>query len=578
MSLKHSNPESNYVQRGRFYGPVYDVDHLATFEVGPKNGLLTAEDGMRKLRIMEKSQGVWTMSCQILIDTKYIVLYDKKTREELDLFPIDLISEPTSVSIEDKTDPFNNVLLFTVLEDLKKNKSINSEMHPTEMHLFQCKKENSTEVVDEIYKAIDTLAFNQNAKINKSHESTTDSMRKYQQSLDDNNNNTQMNSHPKIKPNVDHDLKLLNSCFDYIEQFVTLLQNSSEQYKELEKKKKIRKSKQKHSGDGLLEKRAQLPQPAQFTDVFQKIKFSFNLLAKLKTHIHDPNAPELVHFLFTPLALIVNAAKDEAYRDVSKKIWQPLLTKDAKDLLMNCLSSKEQDLWMSLGECWVVTKEEIKLQPHAYPNSEINQIYRPVFSDGSSPDFVDAKTEIGRLAYETAAQAQANNQRYQQSQIVQPQNAQKPIFQQAPQIQRTRNYINEDDTPHSANSVIKPNQNRVNFSHPGGPTNNPVVALHSAQAVQQPASANSLHNSMKTSQIRNYEEMKKWAIDLKLRGAKVYEVKSERQANNEKELSVKGGELVEVLDDKRNWWRLRNFYGLVGHAPVTILRPFEFSD
>jgi len=70
--------EKNYVRRGNFYGPVYDVDHLATFTVGSKLGLLKAEDGMRKLRVMEKSQGIWTMECQILIDNNYIVVYDKK--------------------------------------------------------------------------------------------------------------------------------------------------------------------------------------------------------------------------------------------------------------------------------------------------------------------------------------------------------------------------------------------------------------------------------------------------------------------------------------------------------------------
>ena len=52
----------------------------------------------------------------------------------------------------------------------------------------------------------------------------------------------------------------------------------------------------------------------------------------------------------------------------------------------------------------------------------------------------------------------------------------------------------------------------------------------------------------------------------------------DRQANNEKELTIKSGELLEVLDDKRNWWKLRNVHGQVGHAPVTILRAFELKS
>ena len=98
-------------------------------------------------------------------------------------------------------------------------------------------------------------------------------------------------------------------------------------------------------GDGMLNMRAKPPPERDFVDIFQKFKLSFNLLAKLKAHIHGPNAPELVHFLFTPLALIVDASHDSHYGpNLPSKVLSPLLTADAVELLVNCLTSKELQL------------------------------------------------------------------------------------------------------------------------------------------------------------------------------------------------------------------------------------------
>ena len=111
----------------------------------------------------------------------------------------------------------------------------------------------------------------------------------------------------------------------------------------------------------MLSMRAKPPPEREFEDIFQKFKLSFNLLAKLKAHIHDPNAPELVHFLFTPLALIVDASHDSQYGpNLPTKVLAPLLTKSAVDLLINCLTSKESELWHSLGEPWYVPREQWK--------------------------------------------------------------------------------------------------------------------------------------------------------------------------------------------------------------------------
>lgn len=103
---------------------------------------------------------------------------------------------------------------------------------------------------------------------------------------------------------------------------------------------------------GILQLRAQMPTYNEFFEIFQKFKLSFNLLAKLKNHIHEPNAPELLHFLFTPLAVILDACSWGLGRSIADQVSSPLLTFDACELLRNCLTSKEYDVWMALGKTW----------------------------------------------------------------------------------------------------------------------------------------------------------------------------------------------------------------------------------
>ena len=92
-------------------------------------------------------------------------------------------------------------------------------------------------------------------------------------------------------------------------------------------------------------------------------------------HIHDPNAPELVHFLFTPLTLIVNASRDPNYAstpNLPAHVVSPMLTRDAVDLLANCLTSKETELWNSLGDVWLVPGSHWKGQiPPYHPVCDI---------------------------------------------------------------------------------------------------------------------------------------------------------------------------------------------------------------
>jgi hypothetical protein len=88
------------------------------------------------------------------------------------------------------------------------------------------------------------------------------------------------------------------------------------------------------------------------------VRVNWCVQAKLKGYIHDPNAPELVHFLFTPLMLVIEASRDSVHGTVQipEKVIAPLLTADAFDLLHGCMVSKERDLLKSLGDAWNVSK------------------------------------------------------------------------------------------------------------------------------------------------------------------------------------------------------------------------------
>lgn len=58
----------------------------------------------------------------------------------------------------------------------------------------------------------------------------------------------------------------------------------------------------------------------------------------------------------------------------------PYLNQDAIDLLSNCCTSKESDIWISLGPNWTQM-----IDPHLLQTSRLPTSFQPVFSDGWAP-------------------------------------------------------------------------------------------------------------------------------------------------------------------------------------------------
>lgn len=78
--------------------------------------------------------------------------------------------------------------------------------------------------------------------------------------------------------------------------------------------------------------------------------------AYLQGHLHDPEAGELLHHLFPPLAFLVDECYELFDEDLVKDVVSPLPTTKAVVMLSKSLSAREIVIWKALGDCWQTTR------------------------------------------------------------------------------------------------------------------------------------------------------------------------------------------------------------------------------
>ncbi|KAG8181502.1 hypothetical protein JTE90_010173 [Oedothorax gibbosus] len=612
--------------------PTYLLEHLATFSVGSQYGIGSAKDGLRRLLQMEKSSGIWTQKMQMRLEKKWVVIIDNENGDVVERFPMSLISEPTSYTSNDPRELYNNIVVFIV-----KGEPNNKNHNPSEMHIFQCARVSAQEVVNEmklflngkwkpsprengrhlpppptnpppepplngvsvretvnLFNAVAAAAASppkgdgmiQRVTSSGYHSSKLDNMN-HRMDRDnsfgrDSNDETSSTSSEKYE----RDVAILNHCFDDIERFIARLQHAAAAFKELERRQKSRKNKKKDMGDGMLSIRAKPPSEKEFVDIMQKFKLSFNLLAKLKSHIHDPNAPELVHFLFTPLALIVDAARDSNYSStLSARVVSPLLTRDAIDLLLNCCTSKESDLWHSLGDCWVTPREHWE---------GFEAPYHPIFSDGWAPEnpFSEEREKAENFNHKMKREEERHhnheeeNGRHQDFRVSSRQDQHSRYssdYYYNEQKERPISPMMSSDGPHSSfeNRYYDNNPAEVPRRHLFE-RNGAVTPISDREAADRDMrsdfSADSMERASSDPGAQFERHQKQFLDDLVSKGAHVVQVMYPRTANNDKELTVLRGEYLEVLDDSRKWWKAKNSSGQVAHVPHTIVGKISEED
>ncbi|KPP62315.1 epidermal growth factor receptor kinase substrate 8-like protein 1-like, partial [Scleropages formosus] len=186
----------------------------------------------------------------------------------------------------------------------------------------------------------------------------------------------------KSTAQLQREVEILNHCFSDIEAFMGRLQQAAEAssvlaQRKTKKKNSRRKEQDGESKDDLLMLRARPPQEDEFVDIFQKLKYCFSLLARLKPFIANPTSEELLHHIFLPLDLLVKTTGGPA---LGASVVSPALSSGAVALLQGHLTEEEQQLWTALGSNWTQPRSQLR---------EVVSPYIPLFSDGWTPAAFD---------------------------------------------------------------------------------------------------------------------------------------------------------------------------------------------
>ncbi|XP_071572327.1 epidermal growth factor receptor kinase substrate 8 isoform X2 [Temnothorax nylanderi] len=562
-----SGPSSTSGGRASSSEPTYMMEHLATFTVTKETGIVYPADGMRRLLQLEKSNGIWSQKMQLRLERNWVLIMDNETGAIMERFPASLIQEPTAFTSRDPMEMYNNILVFTVADD-------SGSGQRAEMHIFQCQSVSAQDLVEDLKMLqMGKLVTGGSPRGPRGHippppalpppepplngvnvreqVSAFNAANDGQNDMSREENNDEVSSTSSEK--YERDVTILNHCFDDIEKFIARLQHAAAASRELERRRRNRKSKKRNLGDGMLTMRAKPPPEMEFIDIFQKFKLSFNLLAKLKAHIHDPNAPELVHFLFTPLALIVDASHDTNYDpNLPSKVVSPLLTREAVNLLINCVTSKETELWHSLGDTWLIPRDQWK--GHVPP-------YHPIFMDGWSPEYpIPEDRDHDHLASLLNADKQKRDEL--------PEQQNDPYY----------NHRDVDESHYSSDYLEYESREERGGNEYFDRNYGPSSELYGREErvdqtrAHSDISVDSIERAPRAAAgIERAQEA--WLDELVARHGKIVQVTYPRTANNDKELTVVRGEYLEILDDSRKWWKARNSRGQVAHVPHTIVAP-----
>ncbi|KAK7896743.1 hypothetical protein WMY93_022068 [Mugilogobius chulae] len=326
----------------------YHVEHLTTFLLDRKDGMITVDDGIRRLRLLEAKGKVWTQEMLLQVEDKAVSLIDLETKNELENFPIGTIQHCQAVI---NACSYDSILALVCKESGQSNLTcIYSSATTSRMILKSdgiippppAAPAPEPPVIDT---QVDVKSRVAAWSAWTSEQQDVSKQRVYELDV-----SMEMNA-----ARVDREVQILNHLLDDIEFFVTKLQKQQK----LSMSSPRGKSPKKAKGEA------------------QE--------GTLKDQIQNPSAVDLVHFLFLPLKM--------RHRSSSHK--------EAIDFLHAAGTAEERHLWVALGDGWIKCRLEWP-KDHYFPPCVLK------FRDGWEPPVIPLVTPSREQELTQLAESLAN--------------------------------------------------------------------------------------------------------------------------------------------------------------------------
>ncbi|XP_069803654.1 epidermal growth factor receptor kinase substrate 8-like protein 1 isoform X2 [Dendropsophus ebraccatus] len=130
----------------------YQVNHLVTFTIDEEDDVHTVEDAIRKINLMDSKGRIWIQEMILQVNSSSVKLLDVESKEELEVFPISAIQRCDTFLPENR----HRSLLVLVCQERYQPKA--------DVHFFQCDGIGVELICEDINSAVSDSKTGDNAK------------------------------------------------------------------------------------------------------------------------------------------------------------------------------------------------------------------------------------------------------------------------------------------------------------------------------------------------------------------------------------------------------------------------------